>query len=281
MDRMQSALHELTEMDELAMLSSPVHSLHAAAKLIVTAAYIVTTLSFDKYDFSGLVPMLLWPVLLFSISGIRIRSCFYKLRIVLPLVMAAGIFNPFFDHTVLMRISGITVTGGFVSMLTLMMKGVFCLMASFLLMATTPIDRLCAALRGFHLPGLLITLLLLTYRYAGLMTGELAVMTQAYHLRAPGQKGIHISAWGSFLGQLLLRSMDRSKELYESMLLRGYNQEFHYADDRRFQCRDAGYLIGAVLLFLLLRFVPVAQLLGGAFLSNSPVQSFRRIDARW
>ena len=51
-------------------------------------------------------------------------------------------------------------------------------------------------------------------------------MIQAYSLRAPNQKGIHISAWGSFLGQLLLRSMDRAQELYYSMLLRGFRGEF-------------------------------------------------------
>ena len=54
-----------------------------------------------------------------------------------------------------------------------------------------------------RMPGMLVTLLLLTYRYVGVMTEELAVMTDAYRLRAPGQKGIHYSAWGSFLGQLL------------------------------------------------------------------------------
>ena len=91
-------------------------------------------------------------------------------------------------------------------MITLMLKGVFALMASFLLIATTPMDSLCAALRKLHVPSLLVTLLLLTYRYVAVMLREVSVMTDAYHLRAPGQKGIHISAWGSFLGQLLLRS---------------------------------------------------------------------------
>jgi cobalt/nickel transport system permease protein len=132
-------------------------------------------------------------------------------------------------------------------------------------MATTPIDSLCAALRKLHVPGLLVTLLLLTYRYVGVMTEELAVMTDAYHLRAPGQKGIHVSAWGSFLGQLLLRSMDRAQELYASMLLRGYHDHFHYADIRPFRLPDGLYLCGSVLVFLLLRFVPVAALLGSLF----------------
>ncbi len=263
MNKMQKALHELAEMDELAVRSSPIHALHPAAKLIATVAYILVTLSFDKYDFSGLVPMLLWPILLFQLSGIPVRSCFYKLRIVLPLVMAVGLFNPLFDREILLRLGPVAVSGGVVSMITLMLKGLFCLMASFLLMATTPIDNLCAALRQLHVPKTLVTLLLLTYRYVGVMTEELAIMSDAYHLRAPGQKGIHISAWGSFLGQLLLRSMDRAQELYASMLLRGYHQHFHYADIKPFRRRDALYLAGCVLAFLLLRYLRVAQLLGG------------------
>ena len=191
------------------------------------------------------------------------KNCFYKLRIVLPLVMAVGLFNPFFDKTVVLKLGNLAVTGGSLSMLTLMLKGLFCLMASFLLMATTPIDNLCAALRQLHVPKMLVTLLLLTYRYVGVMTEELAVMTDAYHLRAPGQKGIHISAWGSFLGQLLLRSMDRAQELYSSMLLRGYHQHFHYVDIKPFRKRDALYMIVCIAVFLLLRTVKVAELLGG------------------
>ena len=262
MNKMQKALRELSEMDELAVRVSPIHALHPAAKLLATVAYILVTLSFDKYDLSGLVPMLLWPVLLFAVSGIEVRACFYKLRIVLPLVMAVGLFNPFFDRGILVRVGSLAVSGGVISMLTLMLKGLFCLMASFLLMATTPIDSLCAALRQLHVPKMLVTLLLLTYRYVGVMTEELAVMTDAYHLRAPGQKGIHISAWGSFLGQLLLRSMDRAQELYSSMLLRGYHQQFHYADVKPFRRRDALYLLGCLLVFVLLRSLRLAQLLG-------------------
>ena len=265
MNKLQKAMHELGEMDELAARASPIHALHPAAKLLSTVAYILITLSFSKYDLSGLVPMVLWPILLFQLSGTRVRSCFYKLRIVLPLVMAVGLFNPIFDRAILLRIGGVGVSGGVISMLTLMLKGLFCLMASFLLMATTPIDRLCAALRRLHVPKLLVTLLLLTYRYVGVMTEELAVMTDAYHLRAPGQKGIHISAWGSFLGQLLLRSMDQAQELYAAMLLRGYRQEFHYAEGAAFRPVDALYLLGSIAVFLLLRFVRIAALLGAAF----------------
>ena len=262
MNKMEKALHELSEMDDLAAQDSPVHRLHPTAKLLSTIAYIAVVVSFGKYQLGALAPMLLWPVLLFQISGVSVRTCFYKLRIVLPLVMAVGLFNPFYDRAPMLYLGGVAVSGGVVSMLTLMLKGVLCLMASFLLMATTGIDSLCASLRRLHVPGMLVTLLLLTYRYVGVMTEELAVMTDAYHLRAPGQKGIHVSAWGSFLGQLLLRSMDRAQELYGSMLLRGYHEHFHYAPVRPFALSDGVYTLVCVLVFLLLRRVDISQLLG-------------------
>lgn len=262
MNKMDRALRELREMDQLAAGDSPLHRLHPMAKLLSTVAYILTVVSFHKYDLSAMLVFALWPLLLFQVSGVSVGKCFYKLRIVLPLVMAVGLFNPLFDRAVLLRIGPVAVSGGVVSMLTLMLKGVLCLMASFLLIATTPIDSLCAALRKFHVPGLLVTLLLLTYRYVGVMTEELSVMTDAYLLRAPGQKGVHVSAWGSFLGQLLLRSMDRAQELYGSMLLRGYHEHFHYAPVPAPRGADWLYGAGSAAAFLLLRLVNAAELLG-------------------
>ena len=262
MNKMEHALHELSEMDELAAQDSPIHRLSPLAKLLTTLVYIVVTVSFHKYQLSGLAVMALIPVFLFQVSGIPVRTCFYKLRIVLPLVMAVGLFNPFFDRAPMFYLGTVAVSGGVVSMLSLMLKGVLCLMMSFLLIATTPIDSLCAALRKLHIPSILVTLLLLTYRYVGVMTEELAIMSDAYHLRAPGQKGVHISAWGSFLGQALLRSMDRAQELYSSMLLRGYEGEFRYAQSARFGGKDAVYTLGLAALCIVLRYVDLAEALG-------------------
>ena len=147
-------------------------------------------------------------------------------------------------------------------MLTLMLKGCLALMASFLLVAPTTIDMLCAGLRQFHVPKLLVALLLLTYRYIGVMMEEASVMVQAYSLRAPGQKGIHISAWGSFLGQLLLRSMDRAQELYSSMELRGFRGEYFYSDIPACRVGDVLFAVIGISLFVCARVVNIAWLLG-------------------
>lgn len=253
---------EFHEMDELAEMSSPIHNIHPLAKLAVTIIYIFTVASFGKYDFSGLIIMLIYPAIMFSVAQIPVRLCFYKLRWIMPLILAVGIFNPILDRTTVMKIGNLAVSGGFISMVTLMIKGVLCIMASFILAATTSMDAICAALRKIHIPGMLVTLLLLTYRYISVMLDEVSVMTTAYRLRAPGHKGIHISAWGSFLGQLLLRSMDRAEELYSNMLLRGFKGEFGYVRTKDARASDLLFFFISVALIILARLYNVAGMIG-------------------
>ena len=271
MNTIDRSIGELKSIEALAAGDSWIHRRSPLAKLTVTIAYILTVVSFHKYDLSSMFVMLLFPVLTFQISGIPVRTCFYKLRLVLPLVLAVGIFNPFFDTAPYLYLGKIAVSGGVISMLTLMGKGVLCLMASFLLIATTRIDAICSSLRKLHFPSLLITLLLLTFRYISVMAEEVSVMSQAYALRAPGQKGIHYSAWGSFLGQLLLRSMDRAQELYSSMQLRGFNGEFYYVEKHRFTVRDLLYMAVCISLFILARRFNLTQMLGTATMSHMPL----------
>ena len=265
MDKISNAQTQLREMDELAVADSPVHRLHPLCKLLLTIFYIAATVSFPKYNITGLMVMVLYPALMFQAANLSVRLCFYRLRIVLPIVCAVGIANPFLDHTPFLQLGSYMITGGMISMATLMLKGVFSLMASFLLIATTPIDTLCAALRQVRVPSVLVTLLLLTYRYIGVMLNEVAVMTQAYKLRAPGQKGIHISAWGSFLGQLLLRSMDRAEELYGSMRLRGFRGEFYYAQAPQCRVADVVFTICCAVALVVARWLNLAALLGNLF----------------
>ena len=80
-------------------------------------------------------------------------------------------------------------------------------------------------------------------------------MRAAYSLRAPGQKGIHFRVWGSLVGMLLLRSMDRSETVYQSMTLRGFQGDFLYGRERRFSRNDYLYLFVSILAVLLIRFV--------------------------
>ena len=262
MSRIDQALHELKSIDELARGTSPVHHFSPLSKLLVSAVYILTVMSFPKYALSELFLMILYPVIISALSGIELRLALKRMRYVLPLVMAVGLFNPLLDRRPVLFIGTLPVSGGILSLLSLMMKGIFCLLASFFLIGTTPADRLFASLRKIHLPSGIVTLLLLTWRYLTVLGEEAAVMMTAYHLRAPGQKGLHWRTWGSFIGQLLLRTLDRGRELYDSMLLRGYQGDFPAVRQEKFRLKDLLYVLAWISCFIILRKYNIAALIG-------------------
>lgn len=106
-------------------------------------------------------------------------------------------------------------------MVTLIVKGIFTVCAAYFLIVTTLIEKICYGLRRLYIPKGIIIVIMLIYRYIIVLLEETELMIQAYKLRAPYQNEINIKVWGSFLGQLLLRSIDRAETLYESMLIRG------------------------------------------------------------
>lgn len=269
MNHIEFAIYEIHSMDSLASRNQWVNRLHPLIKFLITIEYIALVVSFSKYDVLGIAGMIIYPLVLFQLADLSFRACIKRLRIVLPLVCCIGIFNPFLDHTTI-QIGSMAVSAGVLSMIMLILKGIYSVLASYLLIATTSIEDICYALRLLHVPKILVTQILLTYRYVTVLLGEVNRMTQAYSLRAPKQKGVHFKVWGSLTGQLLLRSIDRANTVYESMLLRGYQGEFAYlGQEHAMRAGDWIYWLVWLVLLICFRcfpiFILVGQLMGGAF----------------
>lgn len=262
MSKMEHAIYEINHMDTLASKDQWVNHLHPLVKFVLTIVYIAVVVSFPKYNIAGLSSMAVYPLAVFILGDLSFTDSLKRLRVVLPLVCFIGLFNPFFDKNIIL-IGNMKISAGFISMLTLMLKGIFSVLASYLLIATTTIEKLCYAFRILHVPRILVTQLLLTYRYISVLLQEANRITQAYALRAPNQKGIHFKVWGSLVGQLLLRSMDRAGIVYESMLLRGYTGSFDYMRDKiHIRRTDILYLLIWLGIFLLFREIPVILVVG-------------------
>ena len=272
--KIDGAIGEFRSLDTSANQDQWMNRLHPLVKLFLTILYITVTVSFSRYQLAGLLCMAIYPLVGFTVGEISFAGCLKRLRIVLPLVCMVGIFNPLFDREVVLHIGSLAVTGGVLSMITLMIKGVLTVLASYLLIVTTSIEKICHALRLIHVPKVLVTEILLIYRYVTVLLSEAGRITKAYSLRAPGQKGVAFKAWGPLLGQMLLRSMDRAEVLYESMCIRGFNGEFpggaertpaDSAGARRARRASLCWLFFWTAVFLIIRFVPLAEWLGGLF----------------
>lgn len=201
MNKLGNALYEIHHMDMLAAKDQWVNKIHPLVKLVLTIVFLTVTMSFPKYDLTGLLRMGIYPIVLFIVGEISLSDSIRRLRIVLPLVCFVGLFNPIFDRQVIGHIGTAPLTAGMLSMVTLMIKGIYSVLAAYLLIATTSIEKICYALRLVHIPAILVTQVLLTYRYVTVLLEEANRMTQAYSLRAPNQKGVHFKVWGTLAGQ--------------------------------------------------------------------------------
>ena len=252
MDSIERKLHEFQKIQELWQRSHWMNDLHPLGKLLISVLYIFTVVSFGKYEMAPLILMSAYPIFGFIVGELSIRQGIYRMRLILPLVIFVGILNPFFDKDILFYVGNIGVSGGVISMLTLMLKGFYSVLAAYILIATTSIERLCQALRIIHVPRIIVIVILLIERYFFIMGEEADRIVTAYKLRAPRQKGIHYSAWGPLVGMWLIRSMDRAGVVYESMLLRGFKGDF---DQEKLQVKlfDIIYTTIWIAIYVLIR----------------------------
>ena len=189
MKKISEAISDLHKMDMEAGRSGWLQGVHPLPKLLVTVFFILITVSFGKYDLAGLLMMGVYLIVSFVLGDISVRLLVKRMRAVLALVSLVGIANPFFDRKVLFLIGEFAVTGGMVSAVTLMVKGIFAVSASYLLMVTTSIEDLCYALRKLGIPGIFVTVLMLVYRYIIVLLKEIERMTDAYAPACAGAKG--------------------------------------------------------------------------------------------
>ena len=253
MHSISRAIIELHAIDRESRQTGWLQSVHPLCKLLVTLAYLVVMLSFGKYHLAGTLLMGCYLVVCFLIGGVSFSLLFRRLWLILLLVAFVGLPNVFIDHQPMMQVGSVVVTGGMISMTTLFIKGVFAVTAAYLLMVTTPMEAICGALRQLHVPAVMVMVFMLVYRYLIVLLKEVERMSDAYSLRAPGQRGVLFKVWGTMVGQLLLRSIDRAQLVYESMALRGFDGEFYASLERKAYRTDWYYALGWIVFFLIIR----------------------------
>jgi cobalt/nickel transport system permease protein len=268
----------IDHLERLGRGDSPVHALHPAAKGVVTLGYIVAVVSVppgSPDNLSRLVPFLLYPVLVASVSGTPWKPLFARLVPVLPFVLFFGLSNlVLMREPVLMLAPALPVTRGMVFCAVILLKTMFTVFAVLLLIATTPFNEIAECLTAppaFRVLGLQI---LLTMRYIATLLDEAEAMWTAYALRAPGVKAVRMKDMGTFMGQLLLRSFDRAERVFCAMKCRGFTGVYRGCASRRFVRRADGaftvvniaYIAACLAFFAVLRLVNVSVILGKPFL---------------
>ncbi len=252
MNKLEKALNEINLIDKFSLQKSIIHKLNPISKLIVTIIYIVMVTSCYRYSIFTLLPWFIYPIVILILSELSVIKTLKRLIVIIPIILFIGIGNIFFNNSELM-VFGIKTTFGVVSFITFTIKSILSVIALYEFICTTGIYNLAYGLIKIKIPETFVWILVLLYRYIFVIIEQLNNISKAYSLVAPNQKGFNIKVWGSLLGNLFYRTLDRGKDLYNSMYLRGFCNNTAVNSNIKFKFSDYIFVLISLLIFILLK----------------------------
>ena len=250
---------------------SVVHRLDPRVKVVVTILFIVSNVILP--DGAWLAFLAAW-VLILAIGALANLSPAFVIKrsvIALPFALAAV--------TLLFTVPGeplgswdvglVTVSisrEGTMRFATVLARSWLSVQMAILLTATTPFPDLMHALHHLRVPAVLIAILGFMYRYLFILADEAGRLLRARAARSarPARGGGGGSfLWqarvaGGMVGQLFLRSMERSERVYNAMVSRGYQGHLLTMNPHVMERHD--WLMGAAALVLLALIQGIGQL---------------------
>ena len=260
-NRLQHVLCALDAMERTARMQSPLHRTDARSKLLVTVVFLVTMLSVPLCRLPELLLFFVFPIVACAMGGLSYGTIFRRSLVVLPFVVFIGVFNLFYDREPVFRIGTLAVTAGWVSFLSIVLRGLLSVQALLVLIGSTGYYGLCRSMQRLGVPAVFTTQLLFVYRYLYVLIEEAAAMQQARDARSFGRRSYPLKIWGTLVGQLLIRTFDRAEQISRAMLARGFSGRIPEGVFERpaWKMRDTLFLAVWCSAFVLLRLCRPAE----------------------
>lgn len=248
--------------DRLSYRNTLVHRLDPRIKLITTMLFLFTVISFSKYEVTALLPFFLYPILLLAIGDIPLFFILKKVILVSPFAIFIGIFNPLFDSGQVVVCQSLTVSAGWFSFVSILLKFTLAVSTALLLIATTSFPGVCHALRQLGVPSIFVSQLLFLYRYIFVLMEEAMRIVRARDMRSYGRRGTGIKVFVRLTGILFIRTIEKAERIYYAMLSRGFHGDMPSLKHFRIRAIDLGFAGSAIAFLFIFRFYPVTEELG-------------------
>lgn len=263
-DRLQYALAALHRMETNVDERTPLQRVDARAKLLVTVTFLVAMLSLPVTCLSDLLLFAVYPAAMCAWGRVDFNRIAKHSLVVLPLVLFVGVFNPLIDREPMFHVGDVTISRGWVSFAAIVVRGMLSVQAVLLLIYSTGFLNLCRAMRRLHMSAVLTTQLLMLYRYIFVLVMQAQSMLRAITSRNVARRGLTLSMWGTVVGQLLIRTLERAERIHLAMSARGFTGRIDTVwHARRWQRRDTLFVLSLCVALIAVRVFHPVELLAG------------------
>ncbi len=188
-------------------------SLPAWLKLLVLILYILLmSLARDRLCIMGLAA-----AGLMVLAMMPAKDIWSVLR---PALLAGGLAAVLFAPAVIMD------PGRLSNSLMVVVKVIMSVTAVGIFNRRTQWNHVTAALRRFRVPGVVIFLIDITFRFIVLLGNLMTEMLTALQLRSVGRNRKKYDSVGGIMGTVFLRGSEMNREMYEAMQCRGFTDDY-------------------------------------------------------
>lgn len=245
---------------------SLIHRLDPRIKVIIALSFIISNVLLP--DGAWLAFVLAWGLILTvsRLANLGTRYVITRSFIALPFALAAV--------TAIFAVPGRAITeftigpwdlvatdAGLIRFVSIVIRSWLSVQVAILLTATTAFPDLMHALHHLRVPSSLVAVISFMYRYLFVLIDEAQRMLRAREARsaalaettnAGGSLRWRARTAGNMVGQLFLRSYERSERVYAAMVARGYSGQFLTLNPHVLHSSDriAGVLTVGILLLL-------------------------------
>jgi len=235
--------------DKYSTLNSPVHCLDPRTKLITFFLAILIIVSEPRGELRHFAMYFLLIATILWITRIPVLFVFKRCLIASPFILISAILLPVSfavgANPGLFRASEVNLIA-----LSIVLKAFAAIVLITILTSTDRFHNYLAGLRRLKVPPVVGVISALMYRYIFLLIDEMHRTRRARESRTPGTlRTGRFSVYGNQAAMVFIRSWDRARIVYSSMLSRGFSGQF--PEYNEFRIRPKDLIFGSLLLLVL------------------------------
>ena len=234
--------------------TSPIHRLDPRSRIVMAVLYAFVVALSNR--FPALIAALSFSFVLVGVSRLPMMDLAKRIAVVNGFVLFFWLVVPVtYPGEALFSFGPLTVSReGVLVSARITLKSNAILLAFIALVATSSVAALGVALSRLGVPGKIVYLLLLNYRY-------LFVMEEEYHrlVRSATVRGFQPSTtlhtyrtFAYLVGMLFVRASERAERVYMAMVCRGFSGKFHSLQEFSFSGRDWIWLFSTAAVLLVI-----------------------------
>ncbi len=233
--------------------NSFIHKIYPKIRILCAGLLSIAAALCDNFYFlPGYLVISIILVVMANLSPIAVAK---RLKTVVWFLLMIWVIVPLtFEGEILYQWHAVKITRPGIELCGMIsVKSITILFVFIAMIATMSMASLGSGLHQLYVPDKMVFLLLMSYRYIGVIEDEYNRLLRAAKFRGfkPGTNLHSYKTFAYLAGMLFVRASFRAQRVYQAMICRGFNGKFHTLDEHPINRLNSVFLISVFVIVIM------------------------------